>query len=99
MYKKLRNIEYLNIQGWMINKLKLSGNELILFALIYSYAQDGTILEGSYIDDFRTWFHVFGTDLECGDIDYYMCQLRVKGFVNVTKEGFSIVRHIKELED
>lgn len=33
---------YINIQGWMINQLKLKGNELILFALIFGFSQDGT---------------------------------------------------------
>jgi len=32
---------YINIQGWMINRLKLKGNELILYALIYGFSQDG----------------------------------------------------------
>lgn len=29
------------IQGWMINNLKLSGNELLIYALIYGFSQDG----------------------------------------------------------
>lgn len=99
MYRKLRNYEYFTIQGWMINKLKLTGVDLILYALIYSYAQDGTVLEWGYVDDFRSWFSAFGYDFECADIDYYMNNLRVKGYINVTKKGCSIVRHIKELED
>lgn len=33
---------YINIQGWMITKLKLTGNDLILFALIYGFSQDRT---------------------------------------------------------
>jgi hypothetical protein len=35
------NKNYINIQGWMISELKLSGNELILFALIFGFSQDG----------------------------------------------------------
>jgi len=30
---------YINIQGWMSTKLKLSGNELIIYALIYGFSQ------------------------------------------------------------
>lgn len=37
----MKNENYINIQGWMINELKLKGNELILFALIYGFSQDG----------------------------------------------------------
>ena len=101
MHRKLRNVEHLTIHGWMINKLKLTEVELILFALIYSYAQDGTTLEWSYADDFRTWLVELGFDFDSdlSSIDYYMNNLRMKGYVNVCKEGFSIVRHIKELED
>lgn len=32
---------YITIQGWMITKLNLSGNELITFALIFGFSQDG----------------------------------------------------------
>lgn len=37
----MNNSGYINIQGWMINELKLKGNELILFALIFGFSQDG----------------------------------------------------------
>lgn len=36
---------YVNVLGWMINKLKLSWNKLLLYAIIYWYSQDG---ESSY---------------------------------------------------
>jgi len=32
---------YINIQGWMINRLELKGNELLLYAIIYGFSQDG----------------------------------------------------------
>ena len=36
------------VQGWMINKLGLSGNDLICFAIIYGFSQDGkSSFEGS----------------------------------------------------
>lgn len=37
----MNNENYINIQGWMINDLKLKGNELILYAIIYGFSQDG----------------------------------------------------------
>lgn len=37
----MKNENYINIQGWMINELELKGNELILYALIYGFTQDG----------------------------------------------------------
>jgi hypothetical protein len=35
------NKDYIVIQGWMINDLKLNGNELLAFALIYGFCKDG----------------------------------------------------------
>lgn len=35
------NTNYITIQGWMVNELKLKGNELIVYALIYGFTQDG----------------------------------------------------------
>lgn len=37
----IKNENYLQIQGWMINELKLKGNELMIFAIIYGFTQDG----------------------------------------------------------
>ena len=37
----MKNENFISIQGWMINVLKLQGNELVLFALIYGFSQDG----------------------------------------------------------
>ena len=31
---------YYTVQGWMINRLKLSGNDLIVYAIIYGFSQD-----------------------------------------------------------
>jgi DNA-binding MarR family transcriptional regulator len=37
----MQNENFITIQGWMINELKLKGNELILYAIIYGFSQDG----------------------------------------------------------
>lgn len=39
MNKQIRNC-YLNIQGWMVTDLRLKGNDLFLFALIYGFCQN-----------------------------------------------------------
>jgi len=36
----MKNENYITLQGWMVNELKLSGNELIVYALIYGFSQD-----------------------------------------------------------
>lgn len=37
----MNNDNFIVILGWMINDLKLSGNELLVYALIYGFSQDG----------------------------------------------------------
>ena len=37
----IRDNNYIQIEGWMINKLKLTGTELMVYALIYGFSQDG----------------------------------------------------------
>ena len=36
----MRN-NYINIQGWMVSELELSGNELLAYSIIYGFSQDG----------------------------------------------------------
>lgn len=36
----MKNNNFITIQGWMVNDLKLSSNELICYALIYGFTQD-----------------------------------------------------------
>ena len=43
----MKNNNYITILGWMINELSLSGNDLICYALIYGFSQDGNYWEGS----------------------------------------------------
>jgi DNA-binding MarR family transcriptional regulator len=37
----MKDTNSISIQGWMINRLKLSGNRLIVYAVIYGFSQDG----------------------------------------------------------
>ena len=36
---KIKNEQYIPIQGWMVNELKLKGNDLIIYAIIYMFSQ------------------------------------------------------------
>ena len=38
---KIRDDNFYTVLGWMLNQLQLKGNELIIFAIIYSFSQDG----------------------------------------------------------
>jgi hypothetical protein len=46
----VKNENYINIQGWMVNQLGLKGNKLTLYALIYGFSQDG---ENEYKASFK----------------------------------------------
>ena len=37
----MKDNNYYVIQGWMVNQLNLKGNDLLLFAIIYGFSQDG----------------------------------------------------------
>lgn len=37
---RVNSDSYILIQGWMVNELKLKGNELMIFAIIHSFSQD-----------------------------------------------------------
>ena len=37
----IKNENFIVIQGFMINELGLKGNELIVYAIIYGFSQDG----------------------------------------------------------
>ena len=41
MCYKIKNENFYTVLGWMLNVLELRGNELIIFAIIYSFSQDG----------------------------------------------------------
>jgi predicted transcriptional regulator len=41
MMGKIREDNYIMIQGWMVTELELKGNELLIFAIIHGFSQDG----------------------------------------------------------
>lgn len=52
---KISDTNWYTVFGWMLNVLKLKGNELSIFAIIYGYSQDGkSEFEGSisYLQSF-----------------------------------------------
>ena len=45
---KVKNENYYQVQGWMVNELGLKGNELMIYAIIYGFSQtDGQYFTGS----------------------------------------------------
>lgn len=48
MGDRVKNENFITIQGWMINELQLKGNELIIYALIYGFSQaENQVFNGS----------------------------------------------------
>lgn len=48
MKTKTINENYIVIQGWMVNELKLKGNELLIYAIIHGFSQlEGQKFTGS----------------------------------------------------
>lgn len=37
----MKNLNYYVIHGWMLNELQLKGNDLLVYAIIYGFSQDG----------------------------------------------------------
>lgn len=45
---KVNNENYILIQGWMVTELKLKGNELLIYAIIYGFSQaENQVFSGS----------------------------------------------------
>lgn len=38
---EINDDNYYQVQGWMLNRLELKGNDLLVFAIIYGFSQDG----------------------------------------------------------
>jgi len=54
----IKNDNYIHISGWMINELDLKGNELLVYALIHGFCQDGkSIFKGS-LNYIMSWLNI-----------------------------------------
>ena len=57
---KIKDSNYIQIEGWMINELSLKGNELIVYALIHGFSQDGKSVFSGGLGYIAAW--ISGTD-------------------------------------
>jgi len=39
--ERMNSDYYVTVQGWMVQRLKLQKNDLIIYAIIYGFSQDG----------------------------------------------------------
>lgn len=51
----IKNENFITIQGWMINDLNLKGNNLLIYAIIYSFSQDGKSSFHGSLDYLEEW--------------------------------------------
>lgn len=52
---KIKDENYYQISGWMLNRLELKGTELQVFAIIYGFSQDGESTFGGSISYLCDW--------------------------------------------
>ncbi|MCQ2589308.1 MAG: helix-turn-helix domain-containing protein [Treponema sp.] len=54
MNMEIKNENFYVVQGWMLNELKLKGNELLVYAIIYGFCQNTNVCYASinYIQNF-----------------------------------------------
>ena len=72
----IKDENFVNILGWMVTKLGLKGNELMVYAIIYGFSQDGeTMFTGSrkYLAE---W-----CNCSLRSIDYALKSLTDKGYI------------------
>lgn len=87
----MRDENYFTVQGWMVNKLKLKGNELILYAIIYGFSQDG---ESEYYGSQRYIAKAMGVSLPTANT--LINKLLAKGLIKETSQ--SHYRALKKLK-
>jgi len=78
----MKDSNYYTIQGWMINRLKLSGNELMVYAIIYGFSQDNeSMFKGScqYLAD--------TVGVSKRSIITILCKLTEKGYIKKYKSN------------
>ena len=72
----LKSENHVTIQGWMCNELELKGNELLVYALIYGFSQDG---ESSFFGGRKYIAETFNISLPT--VDKALQSLLDKGYI------------------
>lgn len=54
----MKNTDYITVQGWMINELELKGNEIMTYAIIYSFSRDGKSIFSGNASYIANWLNV-----------------------------------------
>ena len=81
---------YTNIQGWMVSDLKLKGNNLIIYAIIYGFTQDENTMFTGSLSYLSSW-----TNSTKRGVMNNLKNLEEKGLI-VKKENFlNGIKHVK----
>jgi len=89
----VKDNNYITIQGWMINKLNLKSNDLMLFAVIYGFSQDGSSeFSGSlkYIQDALNCTRMTAVNALKSLLEKGLINKRVQIINNLTFNHYSI---------
>ncbi len=78
---EIKNENHIVIDGWMVNELNLKGNELIVYAIIYGFSQDG---ESSFYGS-RSYLSKW-CNVSLPTIDTALKNLCDKGLIEKNKE-------------
>lgn len=84
MGKKIKDDNFYQVQGWMINHLHLKGTALSLYAIIYGFTQDG---EGEYVGGLQ-YLSDFAGGLSKRTVSDTLKKLVALGYVEC-REGIS----------
>lgn len=89
----MKNNNHVTICGWMINELGLTGNELLCYALIYGFSQDG---ESTFSGSRKYISELIGAK-SLNTVDKYLQTLLEKGLITKTSETHNgvITNHYK----
>lgn len=88
----MKNENYIQIQGWMINELNLKGNELMLYAIIYGFSQDG---QSEYYGSQR--YIAKALKISLPTINHLIAKLIQKKLIKLLKEShYQAIYSVKE---
>ena len=87
---KIKNENFFQISGWMINELKLKGNTLMVYAIIYGFSQDNE----SYFSGSRKYLCDF-TGATKRTIDACLEELIDKNYIIKYSEKINDITHNK----
>ena len=72
----IKDENFVTIQGWMITKLGLKGNELMVYAVIYGFSQDGESMFTGSRKYLAEW-----CNCSMRSVDYALKSLAEKGYI------------------